>query len=99
MDMDDSTKIMTLHPGGKLGVNILKRRYEVIKDFILEVLQTENELSFKELVEKAVKDLSDVFDGSVMWYVVTVKQDLEARQILENVPKVKPQKIRLKLTN
>lgn len=97
--MDDSTKIMTLHPGGKLGVNILKRRYEVIKDFILEVLQTENELSFKELVEKAVKDLSDVFDGSVMWYVVTVKQDLEARQILENVPKVKPQKIRLKLTN
>ena len=97
--MDDSTKIMTLHPGGKLGVNILKRRYEVIKDFILEVLQTENEVSFKELVEKAVKGLSDVFDGSVMWYVVTVKQDLEARQILENVPKVKPQKIRLKLTN
>jgi hypothetical protein len=29
-------KIMTRHPQGKKGVNILKRRYDTIKDFIVE---------------------------------------------------------------
>jgi hypothetical protein len=28
-------KILTLHPDRKMGVNILKRRYDVIKDFII----------------------------------------------------------------
>lgn len=31
-------KIMTLHPQGKKGVNILKRRYETIKNFIIKFI-------------------------------------------------------------
>ena len=30
----EEEKILTLHPQGKKGVNILKRRYDVIKAYI-----------------------------------------------------------------
>lgn len=88
-------KIMTLHPQGKAGVNILKRRYDVIKDFILKTLKSHKEISFEELTDKAIKSLTKTFDGKILWYVVTVKLDLEARGIIERVPKTTPHKLRL----
>jgi len=88
-------KIMTLHPGGKQGVNILKRRYDVIKDFILKTLKSKKEISFEELRDRAVKSLTKTFDGKVVWYMVTVKLDLEARKLIERVPKTSPHKLRL----
>ena len=88
-------KIMTLHPDGKRGVNILKRRYDVIKNFILKTLKSRKEISFEELTDKAVISLSKTFDGKVVWYMVTVKLDLEARKIIERVPKTSPHKLRL----
>lgn len=86
---------MTLHPNGKQGVNILLRRYEVIKDLILLKLKEHPEISFDELTELAVKELSESFDGKVVWYMVTVKLDLEARKLIERVPKTSPHKLRL----
>ncbi|PKP50956.1 MAG: hypothetical protein CVT92_13995 [Bacteroidetes bacterium HGW-Bacteroidetes-1] len=91
----NETKIMTLHPNGKQGVNILLRRYEVIKDFILSKLNEHSEISFDELTDLAVKELSESFDGKVVWYMVTVKLDLEARKLIERVPKTSPHKLRL----
>lgn len=88
-------KILTLHPRGKKGVNILLRRYGVIKDFILSELNEHSELSFDELSDLAVKELSESFDGKVVWYMVTVKLDLEARKLIERVPRTRPHKIRL----
>jgi hypothetical protein len=88
-------KIMTLHPDGKRGVNILKRRYDVIKNFIIKTLKSRKEISFEELTDKAVIFLSKTFDGKVVWYMVTVKLDLEARKIIERVPKTSPHKLRL----
>lgn len=72
-------KIMTRHPAGKSGVNILKRRYEIIKSFILEVLEAHPNITFKDLSSHAVVALADSFDGKIMWYITTVKLDLEAR--------------------
>lgn len=89
------SKIVTLHPSGKQGVNILERRYEVIKNFILTALKKQPEISFDELTESAVKELSDSFDGKVVWYIVTVKLDLEARKFIERVPKTSPHRLRL----
>jgi len=89
-------KIVTLHPSGKAGVNILLRRYNVIKDFILKTLENEREISFEDLTDKAVEKLADTFDGKVIWYMVTVKLDLEARQIIERIPKTSPHQLRLK---
>jgi hypothetical protein len=88
-------KIMTLHPSGKKGVNILLKRYEVIKDFIIIKLKEHSEIGFDELTNLAVKELSATFDGKVVWYLVTVKLDLEARKLIERVPKTSPHKIKL----
>jgi len=88
-------KIMTLHPSGKQGVNIHLRKYEVIKDFILSKLIEHSEISFDELTDLAIKELSANFDGKVVWYMVTVKLDLEARKLIERVLKTSPHKLRL----
>lgn len=87
---------MTLHPKGKNGVNILKRRYDTIKDFIVMTLQNHKEISFEELTNLAIDKLTETFDGKVLWYLVTVKLDLEARKIIERIPKTSPHKIRMK---
>lgn len=89
-------KILTLHPDNKNGVNILKRRYDFIKDFILKKINHYGKISFKELSILAEKELTSRFDGKVLWYLVTVKLDLEARNIIERIPGTSPHQLRLK---
>lgn len=89
-------RIMTLHPQGKKGVNILKKRYETIKQFILQAIAEKGEISFEELTDLAVDNLTKSFDGKVIWYLVTVKLDLEARELIERIPKTSPHKLRIK---
>jgi hypothetical protein len=89
-------RILTLHPEGKKGVNISIKKYEMIKAFILDTIKRETEISYKDLNELAIKELSGKFDGSVSWYIVSVKLDLEARNMIERVPKTSPHKLRLK---
>jgi len=89
-------KIMTLHPQGKTGVNILKRRYDVIKDFIIKTVREQKEISFDDVTDMAIESLANTFDGKVIWYVVTVKLDLEARGVIERIPKTSPHKLRIK---
>ncbi len=87
---------MTLHPQGKKGVNILKRRYDLIKDFLLEKIQLHKEITYSDLNDLAVEELQTTFDGKIPWYVVSVKLDLEARGIIERVPRTSPHRIRMK---
>lgn len=94
--MKKEEKILTLHPQGKKGVNILKRRYDMIADYMLNRLRKEGELIAMEMAEEAEQDLAHKFDGKVMWYMISVKLDLEARKLIERVPKTSPHKIRLK---
>jgi len=94
--MLDDTKILTLHPQGKKGVNILRSRYDTIKNFIVKTIEKHKEIAYEELNDLAVNELSESFDGKVVWYVVTVKLDLEARGIIERIPKTSPHKIRMK---
>ena len=96
MPNQNEEKILTLHPQGKKGVNILKRRYDQICNFILDKLKKRGEITFQELNDLAVKELSGSFDGKVTWYMVTVKLDLEAREIIERVPKTSPHKVKIK---
>jgi hypothetical protein len=88
-------KILTLHPQGKQGVNISKQKYDTMKNAIIETLAEFNELTFSELTSKIHQKLAGKFDGSINWYVVTVKLDLEARGILERIPQTTPHQIRL----
>ncbi len=63
--MDDE-KILTLHPQGKQGVNILKRRYDQIKDAILKILREEGAVSYQYVSDKLVDELASGFDGKVV---------------------------------
>ncbi|MEM6726329.1 MAG: hypothetical protein AAF598_19965 [Bacteroidota bacterium] len=94
--MLDDTRIMTLHPKGKKGVNILKDKYDQIRDFIVQTVEARGAISFEALSDLAVDQLSKSFDGKVLWYVVTVKLDLEARGIIERIPKTSPHQLRMK---
>ena len=79
-------RITTLHPQGKQGVNISHEKYNQLKDYILDMVSCHGSVSYKELDAMARKDLKNTFDGSISWYLVTVKLDLEARGILERFP-------------
>lgn len=94
--MSDTERILTLHPQGKNGVNILKRKYDFIKDYILKKVKEHGEIAYQSLDDMARTELEDSFDGKVAWYVVSVKLDLEARGIIERIPKTSPHQIRLK---
>lgn len=88
-------KILTLHPQGKHGVNIDQEKYDLIKSSILEILKTNKEISFGDLINKLESSLAGKFEGSISWYVVSVKLDLEARKIIRRIQKSSPQIITL----
>lgn len=89
-------KFMTMHPeGDKVGVNIDKDKYELIREAILNLVHSRGEIAFKDLAPQVGKLVSGKFDGSVSWYVTTVKLDLEARGLIKRVPGSKPQRIQL----
>lgn len=88
-------KILTLHPEGKQGVNIDRKKYDAIKTAILDTIDTAQEVSFSDLTSTVNNRLRDSFDGKITWYVVTVKLDLEARGLIERIPQRSPQILRL----
>ena len=75
-------KILTLHPDGKQGVNISKEKYETIRQAILSIIEEQKETLFKDLPAEVERKLEKDFDGSISWYVTTVKLDLEARGLI-----------------
>ena len=74
-------RVTTLHPQpGKLGTSIDAARYHTVRSAIHQVLEEQGDLSFTELTEEVAALLGSSFDGSIPWYVTTVKLDLEARR-------------------
>lgn len=88
-------RILTLHPQGKEGVNICARKYETIRDAILNSLSESKQLSFKELTKSVGELVAGHFEGSIAWYVTTVKLDMEAREMIQCSRGKGPQKISL----
>jgi len=75
-------RILTLHPEGKTGVNIAKDKYEAMKAAILDQLAASGPQSHADF-RKAINDrLEGTFDGSINWYLESVKLDLEARGVI-----------------
>lgn len=87
--------IRTLHPEKKQGVNISREKYETICSAILKILKAQKEMTFMNLSRAVEKEMNGGFDGSVMWYVTTVKLDLEARGLVKRVPGSRPQLVKL----
>jgi len=93
----DEEKILTLHPEeGKQGVNISRAKYDMIRQAILKAIRSRGSISFKGLVSLLDYNLRNRFEGSIPWYVTTVKLDMEARGEIERVPGRGEQELRLK---
>jgi hypothetical protein len=89
-------RIMTRHPLGKSGVNIERGKYDAIRTAILDNLEKEGEMRYKDLSRAVAEQLAGKLDGKIPWYVVTVKLDLEARGEIERIPGQLPQKLRMR---
>jgi hypothetical protein len=90
-------KILTLHPEeGKQGVNISRTKYEMIRQAIMEAIRSQGPITFQGLVSLVDYNLRNRFEGSIPWYVTTVKLDLEARGVIERLPGKGEQKLSLK---
>ena len=92
----EEEKILTLHPDGKKGTNISLAKYNVIKDAMLQIIHKVGETTYQDLSDQLERDLQPTFDGRVIWYVVTVKLDLEARGVIKRIPRTSPHQIRMK---
>jgi hypothetical protein len=90
-----SETILTLHPQGKQGVNINRAKYNVVREAILEAIHVGGQITFLELNQTVRSRLTGKFEGSVSWYVTTIKLDLEARHLIERVPGIRPQQLRI----
>ena len=93
----EEEKILTLHPEeDKQGVNISRSKYDMIRQAIRDAIRSQGTISFKGLVSLVEYNLRNRFEGSIPWYVTTVKLDMEARGEIERIPGPGEQKIRLK---
>lgn len=88
-------KIMTLHPKGKQGVNMDRAKYNTMRDAIIRAIAAGEGITFADLNTAVSAQLEGQFEGSVGWYLTTVKLDLEARNIIERIPNKSPQQLRL----
>lgn len=91
-----SLRFLALHPDpAKKGVTVDAGKYHAVREAIEAALAEHATVAFTDLVEAVEGRLGDAFDGSVPWYVTTVKLDLEARGVIERVPGQRPQHLRL----
>jgi hypothetical protein len=87
--------IRTLHPEKKQGVKISREKYELIRKAILSTLRKQKEITFMNLARAVEKEVNGTFEGSVTWYVTTVKLDMEARGEVKRVLNSRPQLVKL----
>ena len=75
-------KILTKRPDGTAGRSISKRKYDQMKNAIMQLLHA-SDLTQTELLTKLNILLKDIFFDNITWYAETLILDLEAREIIE----------------
>ena len=82
---------------GRDDARIRRRIYEPVREAILQAIGEAGELAFMDLraeVERLTP--SSLWENSSAgWYTTTVKLDLEARGLIERIPRSSPQRLRL----
>ncbi|MEO8607372.1 MAG: hypothetical protein ABI690_05800 [Chloroflexota bacterium] len=88
--------IVTLHPDpSRQGVNISKQKYDTVRTAILNEIQSRGEVALTDLFDTVVFKLGGKFSDAIVWYLINVKPDLEARGLIEFVPDTNPPRLRL----
>jgi len=96
---EQDEKIQTFLPDGTKGEYIIKSKYDRWSAFILSALDTEDNFTLNDILEKARSNSTAVLHNEVGWNVLQIKRDLEARGFIKSVedPDIK-HKFYLKLT-
>ncbi len=79
-------KISCMNPNTGSSLNIDREIYDLFHGAISTALAGGEALTYTEIVEKVGKHLKKAraaFSGSVSWYCVTVKNDMQSRGQLE----------------
>jgi len=92
--------IQCIHPDpSKSMPRITRRKYDAVRQAILQAVQESADgILFQNLAGAVTRLLSPAdleVIGSVGWYTVTVKLDLEARGLIYRLPKTSPQRIKI----
>ncbi len=99
---ESNDRITVRNPNtGRDSARILRRIYEPVRGAILQAIGEAGELAFKDLrAEVARLTPSGLWEkSSAGWYTTTVKLDLEARGLIERIPRSSPQRLRLARPN
>lgn len=74
------SKIQTLHPDpNKQGVNIDRHKFDLVRGGIFKMLEHTPPMKPMKLFAAVAMELDGQMEGSIMWYAVSVKLDMEAR--------------------
>ena len=98
--MTDEERVVCETPTpGKKPTRIHKWKYDLLRRIILEIVAEGTDgVEFRNLpglIESRLSVEQRENLGSVSWYTVSVKLDMEVKGDIERVPRAKPQKLRL----
>ena len=81
-----TTKAECINPNTGRRMNVDKSTYDLFSKAIYHTLKKEGAITFTDIVEgvkECFKQAKSSFDGNVGWYAITVKNDLQARGVIE----------------
>lgn len=84
--MVKTAKSILTHPRTRRETKIDSAIYKVVKDSILQSLKGSRGKTFTELTDDVVRIMKKKipgFKGSVPWYTISIRLDLETRGIVE----------------
>ena len=81
---EQNEKIQTFLPDGTKGEYVLKSKYERWSMFILTALDTEENFTLNDILDRA-RQGTIAQHNEIAWNVLQVKRDLEARGFIKSV--------------
>ncbi len=98
--MTDEERVVCETPTpGKKPTRIHKWKYDLLRRIILEIVtESGDSVEFRNLpglIESRLSVEQRENLGSVSWYTISVKLDMEVKGDIERLPRAKPQKLRL----
>jgi hypothetical protein len=82
MTTNDNGYVRTMHPYQRYGVRMNAEVYDVIRQFILNLLTKEEEITIEAFHEETHKQFNNLLGENTGWFVYHVKLDLEAKGLI-----------------
>ena len=79
----ENEKIELQTHNGKNKPAMPRKHYELLSEFILNILQQQERVNLMELMELANNKFNHQFNGEVAWQLLWIKQDMEVRGMIE----------------